>query len=662
MKTVLVFAATVVLVSIAVLSGGLAWVQGGQTDSPERADPPSEARLQGGPGIVRVYYFDPTLGNQLLLSFEAQLLETNYEASYHVMQLTPHEIALLIRAGLRVEADPRWRPQRRQETGTPSIASPGIPGYPCYRTVEETFATAQQIVEDHPDLATWVDMGDSWERTAGLGGYDLRVLRLTHSALPGPKPTLFISAAMHAREYATAELVTRFAEYLVDRYGTDADVTWILDYHQVHLMLQANPDGRKQAEAGLLWRKNTNREYCDATSTRRGADLNRNFGFQWNCCGGSSDNECDWTYHGPYASSEPEVQAIQDYLQAIFPDQRGPDMTDPAPDEATGIYVDVHTYGQLVIWPWDFDERVAPNGAQLQTLGRKFAYWNGYSPQQAIGLYPADGTGNDYAYGQLGVAAYVFELGTRHFQSCSDFEDVIVPDNLPALLYAAKVVRTPYITPAGPDSVDLSLSDNPVPAGTNVTLRFTVDDTRYNHGNGAEPAQDVAAAEVYVDMPPWESGATAIVMSASDGGFDQTVESVEASIDTSGWSEGRHTLYVRGQDASGNWGAVSAIYLGVSSGPNMPPVATFTHRCIGLWCQFDGSGSYDPDGSIVSYSWAFGDGGTGSGVMASHTYVTSNTYPITLTLTDDAGASGAHTERVPVDDRRTTLYLPHIAR
>jgi hypothetical protein len=57
-------------------------------------------------------------------------------------------------------------------------------------------------------------------------------------------------------------------------------VTWLLDHHEVHLMLQSNPDGRKQAETGLLWRKNVNNDYC-SNSDSRGADLNRNFDFEW---------------------------------------------------------------------------------------------------------------------------------------------------------------------------------------------------------------------------------------------------------------------------------------------------------------------------------------------------------------------------------------------
>ena len=53
--------------------------------------------------------------------------------------------------------------------------------------------------------------------------------------------------------------------------------------------------------------------------------------------------------------------------------------------------------------------------------------------------------------------------------------------------------------------------------------------------------------------------------------------------------------------------------------------------------QFDGSGSTDPDGSIVSYAWDFGDGNTGTGVNPSHTYAAAGTYDVQLTVTDDSG-------------------------
>jgi carboxypeptidase T len=229
----------------------------------------------------------------VLISFD--VLETDYEGGYHVVQATPQDLERLEKAELRVEAETvRTLDQYFQTRMALDGLIETIPSYPCYRTVEETFATAQAIADTYPTLATWTDEGDSWEKTVAQGGYDMMVLVLTNSEIEDPnKPKLFVTGAIHAREYATAELVTRFAEYLVNNYGTDADATWLLDHHEIHLMLQANPDGRKQAETGLSWRKNTNQNYCSPTSNYRGADLNRNFSFKWACLGRGGDGGPD---------------------------------------------------------------------------------------------------------------------------------------------------------------------------------------------------------------------------------------------------------------------------------------------------------------------------------------------------------------------------------
>jgi PKD repeat protein len=81
---------------------------------------------------------------------------------------------------------------------------------------------------------------------------------------------------------------------------------------------------------------------------------------------------------------------------------------------------------------------------------------------------------------------------------------------------------------------------------------------------------------------------------------------------------------------------------------NDPPVASFSYVCNGLTCDFDGEASHDPDGSIVSYDWDFGDGQTGSGVTASNTYNTQDTYDVVLTVWDDGGATGSAGQNVSV--------------
>ena len=90
---------------------------------------------------------------------------------------------------------------------------------------------------------------------------------------------------------------------------------------------------------------------------------------------------------------------------------------------------------------------------------------------------------------------------------------------------------------------------------------------------------------------------------------------------------------------------------------NNPPVASFTYICTGLTCTFDGSGSTDSDGSIVSYAWNFGDGGTATVVAPSHTYAASGTYPVTLTVTDNGGATGSQTQNVTVSSGQSTVHV-----
>src|SRR5699024_7393807 len=85
------------------------------------------------------------------------------------------------------------------------------------------------------------------------------------------------------------------------------------------------------------------------------------------------------------------------------------------------------------------------------------------------------------------------------------------------------------------------------------------------------------------------------------------------------------------------------------AGANEPPVAKLDSDCDGLECAFDGSGSQDPDGSIASYEWDFGDGDTASGASVEHTYDAAGDYSVTLTVTDDRGATARAVSEVQVE-------------
>jgi PKD repeat protein len=82
--------------------------------------------------------------------------------------------------------------------------------------------------------------------------------------------------------------------------------------------------------------------------------------------------------------------------------------------------------------------------------------------------------------------------------------------------------------------------------------------------------------------------------------------------------------------------------------PNAAPTAAFTTSVSDLTATFDGSGSSDRDGTVASYAWDFGDGTTATGPTAIHAFAGAGTYPVTLTVTDDDGATAKRTEPVSV--------------
>lgn len=511
---------------------------------------------------------------------EALIRSIGARQSHMIVRREKGEIVFEADAALRAELDAAKLDWRVDADATRGLAAgpwsrdqrgKSIPGFACYRTVAETTARLAELRDARPDLVTLVDIGDSWQRQnplPGATGDDLTVARLSNAAIPGPKPALLVMTAIHAREYPTAELGLRFVEWLVTRHGVHPDATWVLDHHEVHVLVQSNPDGRVRAQtqsggsASAAQRKNLNANACG--SGRLGVDLNRNYGFEWGAHGGSSPNPCQDTYRGSAPQSEPETLAVDAYMALLFPDRRGFEAGDAAPADTQGIFIDVHNYAEQVLWPWGGVTAPAPNAAALTALGRRLAYFSGYEPMQSVGLYPTDGTTDDNAYGKLGVASYTIELGSgsNFFTDCATFENEIWPQNFEALLYAARAVRAPYLLPGGPDAYAVAASPPYAFPGDAIELRATLSDARYNQmtnqlGAGALPVQSIVAADAYAAVPPWQAGAVALPMTAADGSYDASTEEVVVA-DIAPATPGPRLYFVQGRDASGAHGTVRA--------------------------------------------------------------------------------------------------------
>eukprot|EP00580_Thalassiosira_gravida_P007911 CAMPEP_0201634714 /NCGR_PEP_ID=MMETSP0493-20130528/7532_1 /ASSEMBLY_ACC=CAM_ASM_000838 /TAXON_ID=420259 /ORGANISM="Thalassiosira gravida, Strain GMp14c1" /LENGTH=763 /DNA_ID=CAMNT_0048106595 /DNA_START=92 /DNA_END=2383 /DNA_ORIENTATION=+ len=482
-----------------------------------------------------------------------------------------------------------------------------IDGYDCFRSLEGMTKSMFDLAESYPDLSSVVDIGDSYLKSKNdnnddyplpQNGYDIYAMVITASDSPHPssaKGKTLIISGVHPREYAPPELTMRFAESLLSNYQSDADITYILDHTEVHIIFQVNPDSRYITEKypKTFWRKNQNpdngRGNCKADEI--GVDLNRNFGFRWGDQDGASDDRCDSTYHGRGPGSEPETRAVVDYAKEIFPEEQGrrddPEgsMNVAFGEDNTGIFVDVHAPGGYIFYPWGHKDRQSPDDDALQATARKMSYYNGYvlwAGGQPDFQYAASGDSSDYMYAALGVASFGLELGEDFYENCNLFERKVLPDNISALTYLAKNAKKPFSLPKGPDIISLDLSDDGTTQdGVQYGIKVTTvaSDSRLVNSISGYPdftetgSQGVSEVRVYLDVHPddfkegddltWE-------MQLIDNDSEEPKFELEV-ISAEGFSSGRHTLYVQAKDRDGYFGPATGAFFDVEIRPTKSP-------------------------------------------------------------------------------------------
>ena len=490
----------------------------------------------------------------------------NWREDYVNLYVTPRGREAVEALGYRVETDrekqaelERFRSIDRDEWR--ARGQGGIAGFPCYRTVDETYADLAALASDHPALARLEDIGDSWRKiNAPPQGDDILSLVIANQASPHPQAPLVVMAAQHARELATAESATRFAEWLVMGYEDNATARWLLDHREIHIIAVQNPDGRREVEdTEPFWRKNANVNFCPGSLP--GIDLNRNspvfFG------NASSGNACSEIFRGPLASSEPETAAIQDYLVSVFTDYRD-DMADVIPDTAEGIFHSIHSFGEQILFPWEGSgfglSNNAPNHDQLTWLGRKLGFFTDYEVGRQI-LGPAGGTTVDFAHGELGIAAFTYEIGTSFQQNCSSFEDTIWPQVRESLIYSAKAAARPYAAPAGPEVTVLNAFFDG--STGQLLIEGLADDTRFDRNGASEapfndPISPITSVTASLDVPPELAQETFTLTLDGNGtvtGFAGIAAVGALNLDTP------RLLFAQATDSDGQTGVSSATWI-----------------------------------------------------------------------------------------------------
>jgi len=132
-------------------------------------------------------------------------------------------------------------------------------------------------------------------------------------------------------------------------------------------------------------------------------------------------------------------------------------------------------------------------------------------------------------------------------------------------------------------------------------------------------------------------------------------------VTTSQAEDSQVTLRARATDGAGQTTEATPVTVSVNNS-NQPPVARFTYTCNASVCDFDASGSSDPDGTSATYAWTFGDGQTGSGKTVRHTFAAAGTYTVLLTVRDELGATGTASENVTIQNVTNSVHVSDLDR
>jgi hypothetical protein len=196
-------------------------------------------------------------------------------------------------------------------------ASAGNPGYFTYA---EMSAKMLELATNNPGLVTRFSIGNSYD------GQPIYAVKISDNVgTDENEPEVLYTALQHAREAIGGTSMIFFMQYLVENYGSNAQIQALVNNREIYIVPCVNPDGyaynynSSTPNGGGLWRKN--RKHTGNGPATYGVDLNRNYGVDWgNCAGattscGSTSKSSD-TYFGASAFSEPETQAIRDLVYA----------------------------------------------------------------------------------------------------------------------------------------------------------------------------------------------------------------------------------------------------------------------------------------------------------------------------------------------------------
>jgi len=266
------------------------------------------------------------------------------------------------------------------------------------------YYTFQQIVADldsmyllYPNICTQkAIIGYGWENNP------IYMVKISDNpTINEDEPEGIYDALHHAREPGSYTALLYAMWYLLENYGLDEEVTYLVDNRELFFVPVVNPDGLLYNQSiapsgGGSWRKNRRNN-----GGSYGVDLNRNYPYQWGYDNsGSSPTPSSSTYRGPSAGSEPETQAMMTFIGQH--------------DFKTGMTI--HTYGGHYLSAYGYDD-VLPEHYDVHMDYMSYAAAeNGYNYGHCYSImYASNGRTQDWQLHEHDIINIEPEAGTNGF-------------------------------------------------------------------------------------------------------------------------------------------------------------------------------------------------------------------------------------------------------
>jgi len=318
-----------------------------------------------------------------------------------------------------------------------------------YHNYDEMVMDIHATEAAHPNIVHVFSIGKSYQ------GRDIWAAKISDNvATDENEPEILFDALHHAREHLSVEQALYLLHLLANGYGVDSQITNIVNTREIWIIFAVNPDGfvydltctNSSHPPYCAWRKN---RQPNAGTSAIGTDLNRNYGYHWACCGGSSGNPASILYRGPSAWSAPEDRAVRDFVLSRV----------VGGIQQIKAHITFHTNGELILWPYGYTKTKPPwdmtwvDHVAFYRMATAMAARNGYTAMQSSQLYVTDGDQIDWMYGSQRIFSFTWELFPTetptvwgdHYPA----DENIAPQtarNKSALLYFLTVGGCPYAT------------------------------------------------------------------------------------------------------------------------------------------------------------------------------------------------------------------------